>query len=184
MHDDRRTPGASSTDVIDLVARLERRERARKKANAKHGKRTVFARMSPAEWRREFDFGHFIGLLVRQSNNQQHDPAIDFQSSGCSLNLRELRTMIALAHYRRQAADPLGVAGVGRLIGLHKGRASEVVRILADAGLIVNLGTTSRPNLAPNPRVGFWRLRALPDLRKGFRSPVDSPYNGDIADAE
>jgi hypothetical protein len=85
---------------------------------------------------------------------------------------RELAILMYLAvHQPAPGRRRITITEIAKSIGYEQqwSRLSSAIRRLADASLIVNIGSEDAPNLAVNPQLGLWRMDLLAERRAADR---------------
>lgn len=150
------------SDLVSLQAFREKTRQNEKAAKAKYGKRTQIPLLPRAKWVRAYDSVHVRRLILLCQK--------DFSKL-------ELAVLGVLDLYHGNK-DPLGITHVQHALKLgSKRHASEAIARLAQACLIVNVGTLRIPHLAIQPTVEYWRFRELHELRV-ISKPTRKPWNG------
>jgi hypothetical protein len=164
MKNDRRwyqpsTPKSPTDNIVDFSRPWKRQRRARAQQYGADS-RTFIPRVPHNDWLREFDRTALFNQIIL---------------SRPSLNKLELSALVYLAYHQPERTT---ISGLGRALALTLppidsgkerlawSKISPMIKRLAKANLIVDIGSAEAQNLAVNPRIGCWDFAELASLRK------------------
>jgi len=142
----------------------------RKKPKRKY-QRTSYPLMPRDKWSRDFDGMYLAKLLFRMRKKRLNIDCGGHKIVGPGMSGTERDIVGALCHHHvNKTAPAAGIKTIMEITSIPRSNISSVLRMLAECRIIVNIGTTKRPNLAPNPLIGMWNLSRLSELRQKWNT--------------